>query len=90
MRDIQMLYNKRQVLVGKAHIIIGCLALLYAVAGFAVDFLPVDAFQSPSNNSYLKIVPTDESSLDWSQFRLPALVVGAILVVISKFVGSKN
>lgn len=81
--------NKRQIQVSKTLIIVGCLVLLYAVAGFAVDFLPVDAFQSSANGSYLKIVP-DESSFDWAQFRLPALVVGAILVVIGKFVGGKN
>lgn len=38
----------------------------------------------------LKVAPTDESSFNWAQFRLPALVFGAILVVIGKFVGSKN
>lgn len=85
-----MLYNKRQIQVSKALIIIGCLVLLYAVAGFAVDFLPVDALQSSSNDSYLKIATTDKSSFDWAKFRLPALVVGAILVVIGKFVGGKN
>jgi hypothetical protein len=85
-----MAYNKRQIQVSKALIIVGCLVLLYAVTGFAVDFLPVDAFQSSSNDSYLKIAPTDENSFDWAQFRLPALVVGAILVVIGKFVGGKN
>lgn len=76
--------------MSKTLTIVGCLVLLNAVAGFAVDFLPVDAFQSSANGSYLKIVPTDESSFDWAQFRLPALVVGAILVVIGKFVGGKN
>ena len=76
--------------MSKALIIVGCLVLLYAVAGFAVDFLPVDAFQSSSNDSYLKIATTDESSFDLAKFRLPALVVGAILVVIGKFVGGNN
>lgn len=75
--------------MSKALTIVGCLVLLYAVAGFAIDFLPVDAFQSSTYDSYVKIVP-DESSFDWAQFRLPALVVGAILVVIGKFVGGKN
>ncbi len=81
--------NKRQIQVSKTLIIVGCLVLLYAVAGFAVDFLPVDAFQASANDSYVKIVP-DESSFHWAQFRSPALVVGAILVVIGNFVGGKN
>ena len=76
--------------MSKALIIVGCLVLLYTVVGFAIDFLPVDAFKSSSNDSYLKIEPTDESSFDWAKVRLPALVVGAILVVIGKFVGGKN
>ncbi|MBU1621056.1 hypothetical protein EMM73_03585 [Rheinheimera sediminis] len=76
--------------MSKALVIVGCLVLLYAVAGFAVDVLPVDALQSSSNDSYLKIAPTDESSFDWAKFRLPALVVGAILIAIGKFIGGKN
>ena len=76
--------------MSKTLIIVGCLVLLFGVAGFAIDFLPVDAFQSSSNDSYLKTAPTDENSFDWAKFRLPALVLGAILVVIGKFVGGKN
>ena len=76
--------------MSKALIIVGCLVLLFGVAGFAIDFVPVDAFQSLSNDSYLKIEPTDESSFDLAKFRLSALVVGAILVVFGKFVGGKN
>ena len=87
---IAALYNKRQIQVSKALIIIGCLVLLYAVAAFAVDFLPVDAFQSPSDDTYMIIVPADENSIDWTRFGLPALAVGAILIVIGKFIGGKN
>ena len=76
--------------MSKALIIVGSLVLILAVAGFAIDFLPVDAFESPSNDVYIKIVPTDESSFDWVQFRLPALFVGAILVVVGKFIGGKK
>lgn len=76
--------------MSKTLIIIGCLVLLYAVAGFTVDVLPVDTFQSSSTDTYLKITSVDESSFDWTKFRLPALVVGAILVFIGKFVGGKN
>ncbi|WP_338589940.1 hypothetical protein VXM60_17240 [Shewanella khirikhana] len=76
--------------MSKALIIVGCLVLLFGVAGFAIDFLPVDTFQSSSNDAYLKIAPADESSFDWTRFRLPALVVGAIFVVIGKFVSGKN
>lgn len=76
--------------MSKALIIIGCLVFLYAVAAFAVDFLPVDAFQSSSDDTYLKVAPTDGNSFAWTQFRLPALVVAAILVVMGKFVGGKN
>ncbi|MCS4307821.1 hypothetical protein M2404_002169 [Rheinheimera pacifica] len=76
--------------MSKALIIIGCLVLLYAIAAFAVDLLPVNGFQSSSDDTYLKVVPTAENSFDWTQFRLPALVFGAVLVVIGMFVGGKN
>ncbi|BCV41962.1 hypothetical protein TUM17378_32240 [Shewanella algae] len=66
MRTIQLLYNKRQIQVSEALIIVGCLVLLFGVAGFAIDLLPVDAFQPSSNDFYLKIAPTDESSFDWA------------------------
>ena len=76
--------------MSKTLIMIGFLVLLYAMAAFAVDFLPVDGFQSSSDDTYLKVAPADESSFNWAQFRLPALVVGAIFIVIGKFVGGKN
>ena len=76
--------------MSKALIIIGCLVLLYAIAAFSVDFLPVDALQSSSNDTYLKVVPTTENPFDWTQFRFPALAVGTILVAIGVFVGGKN
>lgn len=76
--------------MSKALIIIGCLVLLYAIAAFAEDFLPVETFQSSSDDTYLKVVSTAENSFDWTQFRLPALAVGAILVVICMLVGGKN
>ncbi|WP_345879427.1 hypothetical protein [Shewanella algae] len=76
--------------MSKALNIVGYLVLLFGVAGFAIDLLPVDAFQPSSNDFYLKIEPTDESSFDGAKFRLPALVVGTILVVIGKFIGGKN
>ena len=76
--------------MSRALIIIGSLVLLYAIAAFAVHFLPVETFQSSSDDIYLKVVPTSENSFDWVQFRLPALFVGAILVVIGKFIGGKS
>ena len=76
--------------MSKALIIIGCLVLLYAIAAFAVDFLPVETFQSSSDDTYLKVVSTAENSFDWTQFRFPALAVGAILVAIGMLVGGKN
>lgn len=76
--------------MSKALIIIGCLVLLYAIAAFAIDFLPVDALQSSSNDTYLKVVHTADNSFDWTQFRFPALAVGTILVAIGMFVGGKN
>ncbi|EGM76983.1 hypothetical protein Rhein_2923 [Rheinheimera sp. A13L] len=76
--------------MSKALIIIGCLVLLYAIAAFAVDFLPVDGFQSSSDNAYLKVVPTGENSFDWTQFRFPALAIGTVLIAIGMFAGGKN
>lgn len=76
--------------MSKALIMIGCSVLLCAVAAFTADLLPVDAFQSSLDDTYLKVVPTDENSYGWTQFGFFALVVGTVLVVIGKFVGGKN
>ena len=75
----------------KALVTTGCLVLLYAIAAIVAASVPIEIFfQSPSSNTYMIIVPADENSIDWTQFGLPALVVGAILIVISKFIGGKN
>jgi len=77
--------------VSKALIIIGCLVLLYAIAAILANSLPVGAFlQSSSDDTYMKIVPADENSVDWTRFGLPALAAGAILIAIGKFIGGKN
>lgn len=71
--------------------IAGCLVLLYAIAAIVAASLPVEFFlQSPSADTYMIIVPADENSIDWTRFGLPALAVGAILIVIGKFIGGKN
>ena len=75
----------------KALIIAGCLVLLYAIAAIVAASLPVELFlQSPSDDTYMIVVPTDEKAIDWTQLGLPALVLGAILIVIGKFIGGKN
>lgn len=75
----------------KALIIAGCLVLLYAIAAIVAASLPVELFlQSPSDDTYMIVVPADENSIDWTQLGLPALVLGAILIVIGKFISGKN
>jgi hypothetical protein len=77
--------------VRKALVITGCLVLLYAIAAIVAASVPVEFFlQSPSSNTYMIIFPAGENSIDWTQFGLPALAVGAILIVIGKFIGGKN
>jgi len=77
--------------VCKALIIAGCLVLLYAIAAIVAASLPVELFlQSASDDTYMIVVPADENSIDWTQLGLPALVLGAILIVIGKFIGGKN
>lgn len=57
--------------------------MAYGIVMYVVDFLPVGMFQSSNENEYIKSVSSE--SISWSAYRLHALVVGLLLVVVSKF-----
>ena len=60
----------------------GCLLLCYALAGYAAGLLPVDLGQGEGGVEYMRVVPSNDGPVDWTQCRLPALLVGLGLVVV--------
>ncbi|MDO6709024.1 hypothetical protein [Photobacterium sp. 1_MG-2023] len=76
--------------MNKALMIIGCLILLYAIAAFSADLLPIYVFQSSPDDVYMKLAFTDDHSFDWTQFRFHTLAIGAVIVVIGMFIGGKR
>ncbi|WP_046007396.1 hypothetical protein [Pseudoalteromonas rubra] len=69
--------------MGKFILITGITLIVFSAIIFVVDLLPVDMFRDPSLGTYLKIVPSD--SFSWSQYKIHTLVVGAVLLGLSKF-----
>ncbi|WNC68956.1 hypothetical protein RI845_02090 [Thalassotalea nanhaiensis] len=69
--------------MSKILLILSLVLMAYGIVMYVVDFLPVDMFQSSNENEYIKSVSGD--SISWSAYRLHALVVGLLLVVVSKF-----
>ena len=69
--------------MGKFVFVIGIILIVFSIIMFVADFLPVDMFSNSGSDTYLKIVPND--SFSWSQYKVHALVVGGVLLGLSKF-----
>jgi len=69
-------------------LIIGLFLVAYSLVMFAIDILPVDMFNNSNNDQYLKVVEID--SISWSSYRIHALIVGSVLISISKFTNFFN
>ena len=67
--------------------VVGMLLIVLSIAMYIYDFLPVTWFQPMGEDEYLKVVAI-ESSFSWLQLRLPALILGLTLLVISVYLGS--
>lgn len=50
---------------------------------FISDLLPIDMFNSGAKDEYFKAVLS--TSISWSQYRLHALIIGIVLLALSKF-----
>tara|TARA_Y100000815_G_scaffold195304_1_gene178794 strand:- start:300 stop:530 length:231 start_codon:yes stop_codon:yes gene_type:complete len=71
--------------LNKVLLVSGCLLLFYALVAYAAGWLPVDLGYSEGGAEYMKVVPSGDGSVDWVQYRLPALLAGLGLVVVGWF-----
>ncbi|WP_321350809.1 hypothetical protein [Halopseudomonas oceani] len=68
--------------MNKVLLVSGCLLLCYALAAYAAGWLPVGLGQGEGGVEYMKVVPSSDGSVDWAQYRLPALLAGLGLIVV--------
>ena len=70
--------------------IIGLLLIVFGLALYGADFLPVDFFSAQpaeSEHNYYKVVEAD--GVQWSNYRGSALIMGLILLLISRMKNNK-
>ncbi len=57
--------------------------IAFGLSMFISDLLPIDMFNSGAKDEYFKAVQS--TSISWSQYRLHALIIGIVLLALSKF-----
>ena len=68
--------------MNKVLLVLGIILTVVGVIMFVVDFLPVDIFENPTEDTYLKSVSS--KTISWLEYRLQVLISGLILIITWK------